>query len=125
MINKRQILFLVLLILVTPLLANAQLVPCDDNCTFQDFNTLATNIINFLLFVIAIPLATIMIIWGGVLLVLYPANPGYKDRAKKIIYTAIIGLFLALAAYLIVKTIIDIFVNPSSEVGPSIINVVS
>lgn len=64
------------------------------------------NIIYFLLFGLAMPVAVIALVVAGVMLVTKPAVPESRTRAKKIIWSVIFGLILALAAYLIIQTII-------------------
>ncbi len=90
------------------------LVPCKDNCGYSELVTLIKNIINFLTFYLAIPLATVSIFWGGVLLLWSAATPGKKDQGKKIITTAIWGLVLVLAAQLVVTAVLNFFVKPGA-----------
>ncbi|MCE9628563.1 MAG: pilin [Candidatus Vogelbacteria bacterium] len=97
----------------------SKLVPCGDagrpDCTFKDLALLITAVIKFLIFQVGILVATIVIIWGGVLYVLYPYKPGYKDTAKKMITGSIVGLLIMMGAYLIVKTLVTSVVGPSAD----------
>lgn len=87
--------------------------PCpDNNCGYSEFITLIWNVIYFLTFYLAIPLATVSILWGGVLYLWSAATPAKKDQGKKIITTAIWGLVLALAAQLVVVAILNFFIEP-------------
>lgn len=95
----------------------SDLVPCGDAgrpaCTFKDLAVLISAVIKFLIFKVGIVLATGIIIWGGVMYVLYPYKPGYKDTAKKMMTGAIVGLLIMMGAYLIVKTLVTNLVGPS------------
>ena len=97
-------------ILVAPFsLAYAGLIPCGDkggtDCTFKDLFALVANVISFLLFKLAVPLAAIAFAWAGVLLLTDGGNEGKRKKAKEIIQYAVFGLAIALAAWLIVNTI--------------------
>jgi hypothetical protein len=74
-------------------------------CGFNDFMKLINNIINFLLFYIASPLAAVAIAYAGFL---YLSSGGSSDnisKAKKILGNVFFGYIIALAAWLIVNTI--------------------
>lgn len=77
-----------------------------DVCTWNDLYKLANKVISFLIVGIGIPVAVIAIIVSGIQLVLTPDNATarsiWKDRLKK----AIIGLIIAMSAYLIVKVVV-------------------
>ncbi len=73
-------------------------------CTYCDFLVMGQNVIKFLMF-IAIPLAVIFIIYGGVMLMLSGGSPQRAGNAKKILTNAIIGVTIALGAWIIVNTI--------------------
>jgi len=102
-------LFTSLTILLLPVASvRADLIPCTDDCTFADFlgpDGLVGKIVHFLLFDLAAPLAAIAFAWAGILFVVYSGNDGKRSQAKDIIWYAVIGLALALAAWLIVNTI--------------------
>ena len=95
------------------------LVPCgntaDDPCTFKDIFELIGNVIKFLLFTLALPLCALAIVWGGIIIVLNPANPGERAKGLDIIKNAMIGLALALASYLIVDTLLTIFTDQTLQ----------
>lgn len=77
-----------------------------ENCDYGELLNLIDVIINFLTFDIALPLATIAILYSGILFVIYPAYPGKVSEAKKILKSTMIGLAIVLASYLIVKSIV-------------------
>lgn len=82
-------------------------------CTFDKLfgldnenNSLVGRVLNFAVFYLALPLAVIMITWGGILIASNSANPSGLQEGKNYIYYAIGGLVLVLAAWLIINTII-------------------
>lgn len=94
------------------------LVPCNGTtvpCTFQKLVDMVNRIIDFVLFKLALPLAAIIFAYAGVLYITSAASPNNKETAKKIFGTVFIGLIIALAAWLIVNTILTSFgINGSS-----------
>lgn len=95
-------------------IANAALVPCGVNpgtgpvnpCTVCDFFVLIKNIVDFLTIDIAMPVAVVVLIYGGVMLL---TSSGSEDKIKKgktALWQAIWGLFIVFAAWLIIDTII-------------------
>jgi len=75
-------------------------------CDFDDVMFLINNIIEFLLFYLATPLAAIALCYAGFLLLFSGGSSEKVTKAKKIIKNVIIGYILALAGWLIVKTIL-------------------
>ena len=73
-------------------------------CDFDDFLNLVVKLYNYLL-VIIIPIATISILYAGVLYMVYSTNEGKRKEAHGIITSAVWGLALALAGYVIVTSI--------------------
>lgn len=88
------------------------LVPCTDDCNFDSFVALIGILFKVIL-ILALPLSAIIIAYGGLMIIFNPNNPGKRESAKKIIISVIWGLVFILAAYLIVKTILDYFVDGS------------
>lgn len=86
----------------------AGLVPCDGSCGFGDLLTLIGNVINFLLFRIAMPIAAIMFAYAGFLLLFSGGNPGARSKAKDIFVNVAFGLAIAMAAWLIITTILSL-----------------
>lgn len=74
-------------------------------CNFEYLLTLINNVIKFLLFTIATPFIALILVYAGWLYLSSSASPKNIDTAKSIFKNAIIGYVLALAAWLIVKTI--------------------
>lgn len=88
------------------------LVPCDGvtiNCDFEKLLILINKVIRFLIFVIGVPIVTLMFAYAGFMLLTSGGNPSKKDEAKSLIFNATIGLIILLAAWLIVRTVLVIF----------------
>jgi len=83
-------------------------------CGFDQLMTLINNVITFLLFTVATPLAAIIIAYAGWLYLSSGGNSSDVTKAKKILMNVVIGYVIGLAAWLIVKTIItSLGVDPS------------
>lgn len=101
-----------MMIMVGPLLAQdgglGPVVPtCEgDNCKFEDFLQLLDNIFQAIL-ILAVPAASLAIAYAGILLVTAQGDTGKRNEAKAILWTAVLGLVIALAAWLMVKTVLD------------------
>ncbi len=93
--------------------AEAQLISSEDspeNITSAtggegSFRTLARTIVNFFLYFLGF-LATIMIIYGGILYVTSAGNDENVQKAKKILLYAIVGIIVILLSFAIVNTVI-------------------
>ena len=104
------------------LTANAGgLVPCggpdEAQCTLCDFFRLGQNIINFLLEDVALPLTTVMIAVGGVTLAISGGSPKRLELGKKILTSAVIGVVVVLASWLIINTIINLLAGGEQPTG--------
>lgn len=118
--SSRNFLYALLsLALTAPLsLAHAadSLIPCGAKggtaCKFSDLFILVNNVIKFLVFYLAAPLATIAIAWAGVILLTRGGDSGARSEARKILQYAIGGFVLALAAWLIISAITTALVKP-------------
>lgn len=75
-------------------------------CDFNALMTLVNNVIQFLLFYLATPLAAIAFSYAGFLLITSGGSEEKLGTAKKIIKNVLIGYVIALAAWLIVNTIL-------------------
>ena len=85
-------------------------VPCD----FNFFMKLLNSIIKFLLFTIATPFVALIIMYTGYLYLTAGGNAGQTEKVKHILFSAVIGYIVALAAWLIVNTVLSSFgVDPS------------
>lgn len=70
-------------------------------CGFGGVLAIIQNVVNFLIG-IGIIIATLIIVWGGILYVLSPANPENRSTANKMLINAVVGLLITLSAWLIV-----------------------
>lgn len=110
-ITKFIIPILVFLMLFMPAVSlGAGLVPCNGaDCDFNAFLKLVNILINFVLFYMAIPIAAIMFVYAGFLLVTAGEEvASARTKAKSIFWNAFLGLVIAAAAWLIVKTLLSI-----------------
>lgn len=83
---------------------NPKYVPCG----FLDFFALLNNVYSFIVLEIATPLAVIALIIGATFMLISAGNPNLMGKGKKILLTAIIGLVLVFASWLIINTILSL-----------------
>ena len=116
-----KILIPILAIFFIPLFAFAANWPlvqaCSDSgCGWNDLMSLVNRVVKFILFDLAVPIAAIMFVYAGVLLVTAGGSEG-KTKAKGIFTNAVIGLALAAGAWLIVSTILSILGYQGAWIG--------
>lgn len=123
---KRQTIFthisatlLLILMVSIPLFVHAQtlptIIPCGTqanpaSCEVCHLYILASNIIDFLLIII-IPLAALVIAYGGFLYLTSGGSPGSADKGKRAIRSGIFGIIIAFFAWVIINTIISVLSN--------------
>jgi len=114
-------------------IVNDQLCTGIEDCTFDKLfglddsdQSLIGRVLDYAVFYLAVPLATIAIMWAGITMVSNTGNPGKQTAAKEMIQNAIIGLVIVLAAYLVIKVIVNSLADSEViELGfNSIINLV-
>ena len=106
--------FLFLTFVFAPKFTNAQipsrLVPCgnpgEDACAINDFFVLLNNVYSYIVWVVATPLAILMITIGGVMILVSAGNPNLASLGKNILRWSIIGLVLVLCAWVIINFIL-------------------
>lgn len=76
-------------------------------CNFEYFMKLLNKLINFVLFVIATPLAAVIIAYAGFLYLSEGSNSGNLNKAKTILKNVVYGYIIALIAWLLVKLIME------------------
>lgn len=82
------------------------IVTCDGpDCTIQDFFEMLVRIYDFIVRTVAVPLAVIALVVGGIFIMISAGNPAIFGKGKEIIKWAIIGLVLTFCSYLIVDFI--------------------
>lgn len=95
------------------------LIPCGnaagagEACDFNDLIILAQNVINFLIFKIASPIAAVMFAYAGFIWVTNAGNESKITQAKGIFWAVFIGFVVALAAWLTINMIVNFFLDPS------------
>ena len=92
----------------------------DNTCDLESVMQLVNNVINFLLIDLASPLAAIIICYAGFLMITSGGSSEKVTKVKKIITRLIIGYIIALAAWLIIHTILSTlgFSGPNTSNTP-------
>jgi hypothetical protein len=110
----------IFLMLILPIFASAKLVPCSntpdpdtgeitDPCDFPAIMKLVDNILNFILKDMVLPIAAIMFAYAGFTLITAgTASDTARSKAKSIFWSTLLGLAIAMAAWLLVKLILTI-----------------
>jgi len=75
------------------------------------------NIIEFLLTIAIVFVAPIMIAYSGFLFVVNPVNPAGKEKAKGMLLNTIVGIVIALSAWLIVGAVMAALYHPDPSQG--------
>ena len=79
---------------------------CTSQCTLCDFFQMLVNIYNFIVQVIATPLAVLAFLIGGICILVSGGTPGLSSLGKKIMWGAAIGLILVFLSWLIVDFVL-------------------
>ncbi len=82
-------------------------------CNRCDLLRLLKNIIDFVLVGLMPPAAAILFVWGGFLILMGGANPGWISEGKKIFWNTAIGVAIISSSWLITNTIIKSVANES------------
>ena len=103
-------------IIVTPLLVSgAGLIPCGDKgepaCGFEDLIKLANNVVNFLIYKVVIPPTALAFMVIGGNFALNPNKEDVKTDTKKKLKDMMWGIFWILAAFVLVKAFLFVFLN--------------
>mgnify|MGYP001562348584 CR=1 FL=1 len=114
--------FLLLITLFSPVLAFAQgLVPCGQPntpmCKLEDIFVLISNVYNFIVWKIATPLAGILVVIGGVIIMISGGpgganpvtgivSPNMYNKGKSIVTGAIGGWLLVFCSWLIINAVL-------------------
>lgn len=119
MLKKRKLLLtgLFLLGMGLPILAQAQggflsgISPGCYNagtCDFCDIGKVITNVFKFLRNDIAFPLAILMVIYGGIVMIFSTGSPARVTKGRKILMSAVIGFAIVFGASLIINTALTV-----------------
>ena len=83
------------------------LVPCGgeatDPCSFSHLLIGIETVINYVIMWIIIPLAAIIFMYAGYLMMTAAGNPAKLAAAKKAFWYVLFGLFIALSAWLVIE----------------------
>ena len=101
--------------------ASDSLVPCDGDgetnpCTFNSFFVLIQTVANYLVKIAAI-IATIVIVIAGIWLATTGGNESRRKQAEDMLWKAVIGLIIVLAAWLIVTAIVFALTPETGTIG--------
>jgi len=116
-LNKKiRVSLLAFAVLAIPVVTLSQVgIPCEgtaaDPCEFNDLVVLANNIIKFLMFTVAVPLAALGFMWAGAKLVLNQDKEGEWSKAKERFMDIAIGFGIMLGAYVLIKGVIYSFLT--------------
>ena len=131
--NTKVFLIILFIFLILPVAVRAtddisvqgNFIPCGeydsgglDECDFYDLIRLVQNVLNWIV-LISFPVAIITFAWAGFLLL----TTGVVDKrteAKKMLWSVVIGFAIILAAWLIVRTIVNTLLAPN--IGNQFIN---
>lgn len=80
------------------------LVPCDE-CGLCDLARGVNDVVKFLITSVALPLAGVAIIYAGIMILTAGAAPKNIDKGKAALWSAVWGLFIALAAMMLIDMV--------------------
>lgn len=110
------VLFIYLLIAPVAVFA-AGIVPCggatQPRCDFNFLIVLAQELINFLIFYVAAPLAAVAFAIAGVMMMTARDNEQQVTKAKQVFSYVLWGFIVALSAWLVVELIVSSLVDPA------------
>ena len=75
----------------------------EPSCQLCHLFTLLDNIVDFVLFRIILPLATLLLVFGGILFIFSAENPENVKKGRAILTSVVIGLIIIFAAWLIIN----------------------
>src|SRR3989344_2713153 len=104
-------------VFLAPAVSFGALVVCGtsttDPCTICHLYALVKTLIDFLLIII-VPLAVFALVVGAVYLLASGGRESWVSRGKEIIWSAVIGVLIALIAWLIVNTIMSVLIDSAT-----------
>lgn len=103
-------LFALVAIFIAPASAGAwkpgdTLIPCTDNCTFDDLLLLIGNLMTAAVFYSTI-IASAVFVYAGIRLII--SGPEQKTAMKNLLWDVVKGMIIIWASYLIVSTILTV-----------------
>jgi hypothetical protein len=113
--------------LILPVVSKAQnLIPCGTTSNptpcggaqgWSQLMALVNNVVHFVLFDLAVPIAAIMFAYAGFELLTAGGDTSKMKKAKNIFINVLIGLVVAVAAWLIINTILSILGYNGAWIG--------
>jgi hypothetical protein len=100
--------------------SSSGLVPCTtgESCNFNTLMQLINNVIKFVLFDMAVPIAAIMFAYAGFLMVTAGEESAQaRGKAKEIFVNTGLGLSAGIAAWLVVSTVFAILGYDGTWIG--------
>lgn len=87
-------------------------------CGWKELIGMINGVINFLLFKMAVPIAAIMFFYAGFKMVTAGGEAAHaREQAKSIFSSTVVGLVVAVASWIIVKTIFSILGYEGDWIG--------
>lgn len=86
-------------------------------CTLCDLLKVVENVINFAL-ILLVPIGVMAIIYGGFVYMTSGGEAGRVQQGRKIVTSAIVGIAITLAAWLIIDTVMKYLVDSSAKLKP-------
>ncbi len=94
------------------------LVPCTgSSCNICHLWQLGSNIINFISFNLAIPVATLLFIVAGVFFLTSGGDESRVTKARTIFTNTVIGLIIIFASWLLIDTLFKTLANGTTAIG--------
>lgn len=90
------------------------------DCRWTDLVSLFRRVVDFIFLNLMIPLAVIAIVYAGIKILIGRDKPGELIKAKGSFYHVAIGIFMALGAYAIVRTILSLLVGSDGAIQQAI-----
>lgn len=89
------------------------LVPCTDDCNFNDLITLIGNVLRYLIYMVATPIAAIMFAIAGYYYLTAGEDAGKVKKAHDIFISVLWGFGIMLIAWALVSFIFNFFTDGS------------
>ncbi len=97
------------------------LVPCVDNCDFNQLMIMASNIIKFLTYSVAVPLAALGFMVVGARLIFSQNKETAWTTAKESFVFIAKGFAIIIGAFLLIRFILDQFLSPEQKIVTDLI----
>jgi len=93
-----------------------EIVPCKGDCNLCHLWQLASNVINFISFNLAIPLAALLFIAAGIIFLTSAGSEQKITLARSIFINTAIGLTIIFCSWLLIDTLIKTIANPDTVI---------